>query len=94
MQIHCKWPFAITIQVIHVHTWYIRSESEPFGDHPCYVCIITTVTPEIILLPVADPGGGGGGRGGGGGGAEGAYAPPNKPTQNMNLIIVEQIAMR
>ena len=32
--------------------------------------------------------------GGGGGGAEGAYAPPNKPTQNMNLIIVEQIAMR
>ena len=37
---------------------------------------------------VADPGGGGGG------GAEGAYDPPNKPTQNMNLIIVEQIAMR
>ena len=35
---------------------------------------------------VADPGGGGGGGG--------AYDPPNKPTQNMNLIIVEQIAMR
>ena len=36
------------------------------------------------------------GGGGGGGGAEGAYAlpPPNKPTQNMNVIIVEQIAMR
>ena len=37
-----------------------------------------------VLYAVADPGGG----------AEGAYAPTNKPTQNMNLIIVEQIAMR
>ena len=44
-----------------------------------------------LRLSVADPWGGGGG---GGGGAEGAYAPPNKPTQNMNLIIVEQFAMR
>ena len=33
---------------------------------------------------------GGGGGGGGGGGAEGAYAPPNKPTQNMSIIIVRR----
>ena len=32
-------------------------------------------------------------RGGGGGGGGGGRTPPNKPTQNMNLIIVEQIAM-
>ena len=47
-------------------------------------------------IAVADPGGGGGGGGGGGrGGRKGPTPPPpNKPTQNMNLIIVEQIAMR
>lgn len=36
-------------------------------------------------IPVADPGGGEGDKRG--------VCPPNKPTQNRNLIIVEQIAM-
>ena len=58
--------------------------------HGCVVNLgkLCHLQSNVSVISVADPGGGGGG------GAEGAYAPPNKPTQNMNLIIVEQIAMR